>query len=100
VIPVFPFAPRQLPSAMFSGSGDEKQVFPPPCPAFIEIEQKCNHMVQQQWAEMAAHMLTSGVIGFASSPISPTPQIDHMAAAGGTVAGYTRPAPNDLSAGR
>ena len=41
-----------------------------------------------------------GRTGFASSPRPPAPPKDPAGAPAGTVAGYTRPAPMDLSTGR
>jgi len=54
--------------------------------------------VRQRWVEMASQ--NQGWIGFAPSPRLPGALKDPTAALAGSVAGYTGPAPMDLSGGK
>ena len=71
---------------------------PEELPAFVTVCQKQDKQIRQRWAEKAAQN-TGGGISFPSPRPPPSPKAPEMAPAG-TVAGYTRPAPMDLSAGR
>jgi len=71
---------------------------PEELPAFVTVCQKRDNQIRQRRAEKAAQNKGSG-IGFASSRPTPAPKAPETAPAG-TVAGYTGPAPMDLSAGR
>jgi len=73
-------------------------IMPQQLPTFVMVCQKQNNQIQQWRAEKAAHNRGGGT-GFASSPKPPAPPRDPTAAPAGTVAGYTGPAPMDLSAG-
>jgi len=68
-------------------------------PAFVTVCQKRDNQIRQRCAEKAAQNRGSGT-GFASSPRPPAPPEDSAGAPAETVAGYTGPAPMDLSAGR
>ena len=68
-------------------------------PAFVMVCQMWDDQIRQQCAEKAAQNNCGGT-GFASSPRSLAPPTDPAGAPAGTVAGYTGPAPIDLSAGR
>jgi len=70
---------------------------PEELPAFVTVCQKRDNQIRQRRAEKAAQNKGSR-IGFASSRPPPTPKAPETAPAG-TVAGYTGPAPTDLSAG-
>jgi len=71
---------------------------PEELPAFVTVCQKRDNQIRQRRAEKAAQNKGSG-IGFASSRPPPAPKAPETAPAG-TVAGYTGPAPMDLSAGK
>jgi len=71
---------------------------PEELPAFVTVCQKRDNQIRQRRAEKAAQNRGSR-IGFASSKPSPAQRTPEMAPAG-TVAGYTGPAPMDLSAGK
>jgi hypothetical protein len=64
----------------------------------VIVYQKRNNQIQQQRAEKAAQNKGSGIC-FASPRPPPAPKAPETAPAG-TVAGYTGPAPLDLSAGK
>ena len=66
--------------------------------AFVTVCQKRDNQIRQRRAENAAQNKGRG-IRFASSRPPPTPKAPETAPAG-TVAGYTGPAPMDLSAGK
>jgi len=67
-------------------------------PAFVTVCQKRDNQIRQRRAAKAAQNKGSG-IGFASSRPPPDPKAPEIAPAG-MVAGYTGPAPMDLSAGK
>jgi len=67
-------------------------------PAFVTVCQKRDNQIRQRRAEKAAQNKESG-IGFASSRPPPPPKAPEIPPAG-TVAGYTGPAPMDISAGK
>jgi len=67
-------------------------------PAFVMVCQKRDNQIRPRCAEKAAQNKGSG-IGFASPRPPPTSKAPEAAPAG-TVAGYTGPAPMDLSAGK
>ena len=72
---------------------------PEELPAIVTVCQKRDDHIRQRRAEKEAQN-TGGGTGFASYPGPPAPPKDHAGAPAGTVAGYTGPAPMDLSAGR
>jgi len=72
---------------------------PQELPVFVTVCQKRDYQIQQRCEEKSAQN-TRGVTGFASSPRPPAPPEDPAGSPAGTVAGYTGPAPMDLSAGR
>jgi len=74
-------------------------VMPEELPAFVMVCQKRDNQIRQQRAEKAAQNRGGG-IGFLLFPKPPAHHKDPMGAPAGTVAGYTGPAPTDLSAGR
>jgi len=96
--------PSALRNALRMGLSDEmKDSFtysdmPEELPVFITVCQKRDNQIRQRRAEKAAQNKGSG-IGFASPRPPPTPKTPEAAPAG-TVAGYTGPAPMDLSAGK
>jgi hypothetical protein len=67
--------------------------------AFMTVCQKRDNLIRQRRAEKAAQNKGGGV-GFASSPRPPPAPKAPETAPPGTIAGYTRPAPMDLSAGK
>jgi hypothetical protein len=69
---------------------------PEELPAFVTVCQKRDNQIRQRRAEKAAQNKGSGT-GFASPRPPPAPRAPEAAPAG-TVAGYTGPAPMDLSA--
>jgi len=71
---------------------------PEELPAFVTVCQNRDNQIRQRRAEKAAQNKGSG-IGFASPRPPPAPKAPDAAPAG-TVAGYTGPAPMDLSAGK
>jgi hypothetical protein len=71
---------------------------PEELPAFVTVCQKRDNQIRQRRAEKAAQNKGSG-IGFASPRPPSAPRTPEIAPAG-TVAGYTGPAPMDLSAGK
>jgi len=96
--------PSALRNALRMGLSEEmKDSFtysdmPEELPAFVTVCQKRDNQIRQRRAEKAAQNKGSG-IGFASSRPPPAPKAPEIAPAG-TVAGYTGPAPMDLSAGK
>jgi len=95
--------PSALRNALRMGLSEEMKDFftysdmPDELPAFVTVCQKRDNQIRQRRAEKAAQNKGSG-IGFASSPRPPqTPKAPEIAPAG-MVAGYTGPAPMDLSA--
>jgi len=96
--------PSALRNALRMGLSEEmKDSFtysdmPEELPAFVTVCQKRDNQKRQRRAEKAAQNTGSG-IGFASSRPSPAPKALEIAPAG-TVAGYSGPAPMDLSAGK
>jgi len=97
--------PSVLRNALQMGLSDELKDFftssniPDELPAFVTVCQKWDNQIRQPRAEMVAQNMGGGT-GFASSPRPPAPPKDPAEAPAGTVAGYTGPAPMDLSAGR
>jgi hypothetical protein len=96
--------PSALRNALRSGLSEEmKDSFihtdmPDDLPAFVTLCQKRDNQIRQRKAEKAAqHKWTSSS---PSAPRAPAPPKAPEAAPAGTVAGYTGPAPMDLSAGR
>jgi hypothetical protein len=71
---------------------------PDELPVFVTVCQKRDNQIRQRRAENAAQNKGSG-IGFASPRPPPAPKAPETAPAG-TIAGYTGPAPMDLSAGK
>jgi hypothetical protein len=71
---------------------------PEELPAFVTVCQKRDNLIWQSRAETAAQNKGSG-IDFASPRPLPPPKAPETAPAG-TIAGYTGPAPIELSAGR
>jgi len=67
-------------------------------PAFVTVCQKQDNQIHQKREEKAPQNKGSG-IGFASPRPPPAPKAPEVAPAG-SVAGYTGPAPMDLSAGK
>jgi len=96
--------PSALRNALRMGLSEEmKDSFtysdmPEELPAFVTVCQKRDNQIRQPRAEKAAQNTGSG-IGFASSR-PPPPQKALETAPAGTVAGYTGPAPMDISAGK
>jgi len=96
--------PSALRNALRMGLSEEmKDSFtysdmPEELPAFVTVCQKRDNQIRQRRAEKAAQNKGSG-IGFASSRPPSAPKAPETAPAG-TVAGYTGPAPMDLSAGK
>jgi len=72
---------------------------PEDLPAFVTVCQKRENQMRQRRVEKAAQNKGRGT-GFASTPEPPAPPKDPAGAPAGTTAGYTRPAPMNLSAGR
>jgi hypothetical protein len=88
---------------MMALSEDMKDSFtssdmPEELPTFVTDCLKGDNQIGQQRAEKAAQNKREGV-GFASPRPPPSPKAPEMAPTG-TVAGYTGPAPMDLSAGK
>jgi hypothetical protein len=96
--------PSALRNALRMGLSEEMKDFlmysdmPEELPAFVTVCQKRDNQIQQRRAEIAAQN-TGSRTGFASPRPPPTPRAPETAPAG-TVAGYTGPAPMDLSAGK
>jgi len=85
-------------------SKDQKYSFtysdmPEELPAFVSVCQIRDNQIRQRRAEKAA-LNNGGGTGSASSRRPPAPPNDPAGAPAGTVAGYSGPAPMDLSAGR
>jgi hypothetical protein len=98
--------PSALRNALRSGLSEEmKDSFihtdmPDDLPAFVTLCQKRDNQIRQRKAEKAAQHKWTSSVGSPSAPRAPThPKIPEVAPAG-TVAGYTGPAPMDLSARR
>jgi hypothetical protein len=98
--------PLALRNALRSGLSEEmKDSFihtdmPDDLPAFLMLCQKQDNQIRQCKAEKAAQHKWTSSIGSPSAPRAPAPPKAPEAAPVGTVAGYTGPAPMDLSAGR
>jgi hypothetical protein len=96
--------PSALRNALRMGLSEEmKDSFtysdmPEELPVFVTVCQKRDNQIRQRRAEKAAQNKGSG-IGFASPRPPPAPRAPEIAPAG-TIAGYTGPAPMDLSAGK
>jgi hypothetical protein len=96
--------PSALRNALRMGLSEEmKDSFtysdmPEELPAFVTVCQKRDNQIRQRRAEKAAQNKGSR-IGFASPRPPPAPKAPETAPAG-TIAGYTGPAPMDLSAGK
>jgi len=96
--------PSALGTALRMGLSEEMKDYyiyshmPEELPAFVTVCQKRDNQIRQLRAEKAAQNKGSG-IGFASSRPPPAPRTPEVAPAG-TIAGYTGPAPMDLSAGK
>ena len=98
--------PSALRNALRTGFSEEmKDSFiptdmPDQPPAFVTLCQKWDNQIRQRKGEKAAQHQWTSSIGSPSAPRAPaTPKVPEAAPAG-TVAGYTGPAPMDLSAGR
>jgi hypothetical protein len=98
--------PSALRNALRSGLSEEmKDSFihtdmPDALPAFVTLCQKRDNQIRQRKAEKAAQHKWTSPTGSTSAPRAPAPPKAPEAAPAGTVAGYTGPAPMDLSAGR
>jgi hypothetical protein len=98
--------PSALRNALRSGLSEEmKDSFihtdmPDELPAFVTLCQKRDNQIRQRKAEKAAQHKWTPSAGSPSAPRAPAPPKAPEAAPAGTVAGYTGPAPMDLSAGR
>jgi len=98
--------PSALRNALRSGLSEEmKDSFihtdmPEELPAFVTLCQKRDNQIQQRKAEKAAQHKWTTSAGSPSAPRTPVPPRAPEVAPAGTVAGYTGPAPMDLSAGR
>jgi len=98
--------PSALRNASRSGLSEEmKDSFihtdmPDELPAFVTLCQKRDNQIRQRKAEKAAQHRWTTSIGSPSAPRAPVPPKTSEAAPAGSVAGYTGPAPMDLSAGR
>ena len=68
--------------------------------AFVTLCQKRDNEIRQRKAEKAAQHKWTTSAGSSSAPRTPAPPRTPETAPAGTVAGYTGPAPMDLSAGR
>jgi hypothetical protein len=96
--------PSALRNALRMGLSEEmKDSFtysdmPEELPAFVTVCHKRDKQIRQRRAEKAGQNKGSG-IGFASTRPAPAPRAPEAAPAG-TVAGYTGPAPMDLSTGK
>jgi hypothetical protein len=73
---------------------------PDELPAFVTLYQKRDNQIRQRKAEKAAHHKWTSSPGSPSAPRVPAPPKAPEVAPAGMVAGYTGPAPMDLSAGR
>jgi len=98
--------PSALRNALRSGLSEElKDSFihtdmPDELPAFVTLCQKRDNQIRQRKAEKAAQHKWTASAGSPSAPKTPAPPRTPETAPAGTVAGYTGPAPMDLSAGR
>ena len=98
--------PSALRNALRSGLSEEmKDSFihtdmPEELPAFVTLCQKRDNQIRQRRAEKAAQQKWTTSAGSPSAPKAPAPPRVPEAAPAGTVAGYTGPAPMDLSAGK
>jgi hypothetical protein len=98
--------PSALRNAVRSGLSEEmKDSFihtdmPDKLPAFVTLCQKRDNQIRQRKAEKAAQHKYTTSVGSPSAPRAPAPPKAPEAAPSGTVAGYTGPAPIDLSAER
>ena len=98
--------PSALRNALRSGLSEEmKDSFihtdmPDELPAFVTLCQKRDNQIRQRKAEKAAQHKWTTSAGSPSAPRVPAPPKTPETAPAGTVAGYTGPAPMDLSAGR
>jgi len=97
--------PAVSPNALWMGLSEElKDSFtysdmPEELPRFWTVYKTRDNQILQLRAETAPHN-TGGGTGFVSSSRSLAPPTDPAGAPAGTVAGYTGPAPMDLSVGR
>jgi len=104
IAPDLDWNPSALRNALRMGLSEEmKDSFtysdmPEELPAFVMVCQKRDNQIRQRRADKAAQNKGSG-IGFASPRPPPAPKAPEAAPAG-TIAGYTGPAPMDLSAGK
>jgi hypothetical protein len=98
--------PSALRNALRSGlSEDIKDSFihtdmPDELPAFVTLCQKRDNQIRQRMVEKAAQRKWTSSTESPSAPRVPLPPKAPETAPAGTVAGYTGPAPMDLSAGR
>jgi len=98
--------PSALRNALRSGLFEEmKDSFihtdmPEELPAFVTLGQKRDNQIRQRKAEKAAQHKRTASAGSPSAPRAPVPPRAPEVAPAGTVAGYTGPAPMDLSAGK
>jgi hypothetical protein len=72
---------------------------PDELPAFITLCQKRDNQIRQRKEEKAAHHKWTSSTGSPSAPRAPVPPKTPESVPAGTVAGYTGPAPKDLTAG-
>jgi hypothetical protein len=98
--------PSALRNSLRSGLSEEmKDSFintdmPDELPAFVTLCQKRDNQIRQRKAENAPRHKWTSSPGSPSAPRVPAPPRAPETAPAGTVAGYTGPAPMDLSAGR
>jgi hypothetical protein len=98
--------PSALRNALRSGLSEEMNDsfihtnMPEELPAFVTLCQKRDNQIRQRKAEKAAQHQWTSPTGSPSAPRAPAPPKAPEAAPAGTLAGYTGPAPMDLSAGR
>jgi hypothetical protein len=97
--------PSALRNALWSRLSEEMKdsfihtVMPEELPAFVTLLQKRDNQIRQRKVEIAAQHKWTASTGSPSTPRAPAPPKAPEAAPAGTVAGYTGPAPMDLSAG-
>ena len=98
--------PSALRNALKSGLSEEMKHssihtdMPEELPAFVTLGQKRDNQIRQRKAEKAAQHKWTTSTGSPSASRAPEPPRAPEAAQAGTVAGFTGPAPMDLSAGR
>jgi hypothetical protein len=98
--------PSALRNALRSGLPEEMKDsnihtdMPDEIPVFVTLCQKRENQIRQRKAEKAVQHKWTAVTGSPSRPRAPVHPKAPEAAPAGTIAGYTGPAPMDLSAGR